>query len=104
MNSSLLLQQCLACLVRLIWMVFVMGGRCPYSCCFMGCCLQDLFNTTCNILVQFFNVISMTLIEGGSYPSVEMQSVYPTDPAGWALQVNSKAGFYLSKTACLKEG
>ena len=26
MSSSLLLQQCPACLVRLIWIVFVMGG------------------------------------------------------------------------------
>ena len=24
--------------------VFVMGGRWPYSCWFVGCCLQDLFN------------------------------------------------------------
>ena len=31
MSSSLLLQQCLACLVRLTWIVFVMGGRWPYS-------------------------------------------------------------------------
>ena len=44
MSSSLLLQQCPACLVRLIWIVFVMGGRCPYSWCFAGCCRQDLFN------------------------------------------------------------
>ena len=28
-SSSLLLQQCRACLVRLTWMVFVMGGRWP---------------------------------------------------------------------------
>ena len=27
MSSSLLLQQCPACLVRLTWIVFVMGGR-----------------------------------------------------------------------------
>ena len=42
MGSSLLLQQCL---VRVTWIVFVMGGRWPYSCWFVGCCLQDLFNT-----------------------------------------------------------
>ena len=29
-SSSLLLQQCPACLVRLTWIVFVMGGRWPY--------------------------------------------------------------------------
>ena len=31
MSSSLLLQQCPACLVRLTWIVFVMGGSWPYS-------------------------------------------------------------------------
>ena len=50
MSSSLLLQQCPACLVRLTWIVFVMGGRWPYSWCFVGCCRQDLFNTVLNIL------------------------------------------------------
>ena len=44
MSSSLLLQQCPACLVCLTWIVFVMGGRWPYSWCFVGCCRQDLFN------------------------------------------------------------
>ena len=41
MSSSLLLQQCPACLVRLTWIVFVMGDRWLYSCCFVGCCLLD---------------------------------------------------------------
>ena len=44
MSSSLLLQQCHACLIRLTWIVFVMGGRWPYSWCLVGCCRQDLFN------------------------------------------------------------
>ena len=43
MSSSLLLQQCPACLVRLTWIVFVIGGRWPYSWCLVGCCRQDLF-------------------------------------------------------------
>ena len=51
MSSSLLLQLCPACLVRLTWIVFVMGGRWPYSWCFVGCCRQDLFNIAGNILV-----------------------------------------------------
>ena len=51
MSSSLLLQQCPACLVRLTWIVFVMGGRWPYSWCLVGCCRQDLFNIGRNILV-----------------------------------------------------
>ena len=44
MSSSLLLQQCPACLVCLTCIVFVMRGRWPYSWCFVGCCRQDLFN------------------------------------------------------------
>ena len=51
MSSFLLLQQCPACLVRLTWIVFVMGGRWPDSWCFVGCCRQDLFNIALNILV-----------------------------------------------------
>ena len=43
MSSSLLLQQCPACLVPLTWIVFVIGGRWPYSWCLVGCCCQDLF-------------------------------------------------------------
>ena len=35
MSSSLLLQQCPAFLVRLTWIVFVMGGRWTYSWCFI---------------------------------------------------------------------
>ena len=55
MSSFLLLQQCLACLARLVWMVFELSVRCPYSCCFVGCCLQDLFNTAGSILVQLLS-------------------------------------------------
>ena len=50
-SSSLLLQQCPACLVRLTWIVFVMGGRWPYRWCLVGCCRLDLFNIARNILV-----------------------------------------------------
>ena len=50
MSSSLLLQRCPVCLVRLTWIVFVMGGRWPYSWCFVGCCRQDLFNIARRIL------------------------------------------------------
>ena len=50
-SLSLLLQQCPACLVRLTWIVFVMGGRWPYSWCLVGCCHQDLFNISRSILV-----------------------------------------------------
>ena len=46
MSSSLLLQQCPAYLVCLTRIVFVMGGRWPYSWCFVGCCRQD-FSCAC---------------------------------------------------------
>ena len=52
MSSSLLLQQCPACLVLLTCKVFVRGGKWPYSWCLVGCCLQDLFNIALNILVS----------------------------------------------------
>ena len=51
MSSSLLLQQCPACLVRLAWIVFVIGGRWSYSWCLVGCCCQDLFKIARSILV-----------------------------------------------------
>ena len=51
MSSSLLLQQCPACLVRLTCIVFVIGGKWPYSWCLVGRCRQDLFNIALNILL-----------------------------------------------------
>ena len=53
MSSSLFLQQFLARLVRLIWMVLEIGGRWPYNYCFVGCCFQDLFNIPRSVHVQF---------------------------------------------------
>ena len=49
MSSSLLLQQCPTCLVRLTWIAFVMGSRWPYSWWLVECCRQDLFNIARNI-------------------------------------------------------
>ena len=49
----LFLQQYLTCLIRLIWMVLVMGGKRPYSHCFVGYCFRDLFSTARCILVWF---------------------------------------------------
>ena len=51
MSPFLLFQQCPTCLVRLAWIVFVMGGRWPYSWCLVECCRQDLFNIARSILV-----------------------------------------------------
>ena len=54
MSSSLLLQQCPACLVRLTCIVFVMGGKCPYSWCLVGCCRQDLFKAMIYIYIYIY--------------------------------------------------
>ena len=57
MSTSLLLQQCPACLVRLTLIVFVMEGRWPYCSCFVGCCSR-----TCTILlVQYSCVVAVKL-------------------------------------------
>ena len=76
MSSSLLLQQCPACLVHLTWIVFVMGGRWPYSYCFVGCCLQDLFNIACSILMyllsSFFSIHLVSVHVVHPYSSIDI--------------------------------
>ena len=42
-NSSILLQQFLAYLVRIIWMIYEMRGRMLYNSCFMDYYFRDLF-------------------------------------------------------------
>ena len=76
MSSSLLVQQCPAYLVRITLIVFVMGGKWPYSCCFVGCCLQDLFNIARSILVSLFNGISTFVGYLMSKPFLEEQKWY----------------------------
>ena len=78
MSLSLLLHQSPACFVHLIWMVLEMGGRWWYSCCFVRCCFQDLFNIAHSILVQllsgFFSIrlVSVHVV----HPYVNLLKVY----------------------------
>ena len=65
MSSSLLLQRCPACLVRLTWIFFVIGGRWPYSWCLVGCCRQDLFKIARSILVYNGVLIRQTRGKNG---------------------------------------
>ena len=59
LSSSPLLQRCPACLVRLTWI----GGRWLYGCCFLGYCLQDLFNIARSILVKLpSSLLSIRLV------------------------------------------
>ena len=62
MSSSLLLQQCPACLVRLTWILFVMGSRWPYSWCLVRCCCQDLFNIARSILAKLPSSFSPSVL------------------------------------------
>ena len=50
MSSSLLLQQCPACLVRLTCIVFVIGGKWPYSWCLVWCCQKNYIYTSCHAI------------------------------------------------------
>ncbi len=40
--------------------------------------------------MRLFSVISRTLVREGSYPSAEVQSVYSTAPADWAMADQSR--------------
>ena len=75
MSLSLLLQRCLACLVRLTLIVFVMGGRWLYNCCFVGCCLQDLSNIARSIIVfllsSFFSIRFVSVEVVHPYSSID---------------------------------
>ena len=67
MSSSLLLQQCPACLVRLTCIVFVMGGRWPYSRCSLGVAaricsvLLAAFLCTADVLILLYGCTIWTL-------------------------------------------
>ena len=79
MSSSLLLQQCAARLVRLACIVFVMGGRWPYSWCLVGCCRQDLLSIARNILVQlpssfFSRLVSVQVVH--PYNSIDTTAAW----------------------------
>ena len=61
MSSTLFLQQCPARLVWVTWIVFVMGGRWPYSWCLVRCCCLDLFNIARNR--TYFRVIYVNVTD-----------------------------------------
>ena len=50
MSLSLVSLQYPVCLVNLIWMVCEIRGKWPYSCCYVRCCFQDLFQTAWEVL------------------------------------------------------
>ena len=77
MSSSLFLQQCPAYLVRLTWIVFVMGGRQPYSWCLVGCCCQDLLTAfLCNCYLASFSsrLVSVQVVH--PYSSIDTTTAW----------------------------
>ena len=80
MSLSLLLQQCPAHLVCLSLIVFMMGGRCLYICCFIGCWLQDLLNIAHSILVlllsSFFSIHLVSVHVVHPYSSINTNSAW----------------------------
>ena len=91
MSLSLLLQQCATYLVHLILMVFVMDGWWPYSCCFVGFCLLDVFNIAHSILVSlpssFFSIrlISIHMV----HPYSSMNTIAAWKKLRFILSVRS---------------
>ena len=95
MSSSLLLQQGPVCLVRLTLIVFVMGGRWPYSWCLVWCCRQDLFNIALSILVKlpssFFSsrLVSVQVV----HPYISIDTIAAWKKVRFILSVRSD--FYM---------
>ena len=75
MSSSLLLQQCPACLVRLTWIDFVIGGRWPYSWCLVGCRCQDLLRNSC-VPSSFFSSRFVSVHVVHPYSSIDVTAAW----------------------------
>ena len=71
-------------LVRLILIVFLMGGWWPYSCCFVGCCFQDSFNIVRSILVlllsSFFSIALLSVHVVHPHSSIETTAAWKKLP------------------------
>ena len=80
MSSSLLLQQCPACLVRLTMIVFVMGGRWPYSSALWVVTARacSIFHTTflCKLPSSFFvsRLVSIQVVH--PYSSIDTTAAW----------------------------
>ena len=58
---------CLVCLTT--WVVCEIGGSWQYSFCFLRCCFQDLFKTTCSILYSSYLAFTPSVLLKSSYCS-----------------------------------
>ena len=103
MSSSLLLQLCPACLIRLTWIVFVIGGRWPYSFCFVGCCLQDWFSIACSILVKllssFFSILLVSVHVVHLYSSIDMTAAWKK----WRFILSVRFNFHMTDSLLITD-
>ena len=53
-----------------------MGGKWPYSCCFVGCCFKNLFKAACSIFVQFLCSFFMRVQVVLPYSSTDMVTAW----------------------------
>ena len=75
MSSSLLLQQCPVCLVRLTWIVFMIGGRWPYSWCLVGCLPPGLVQD-CTQHSSFFSSRFVSVHVVHPYSSIDVTAAW----------------------------
>ena len=66
LSSSLFLQQC-------PWIVFLMGGRWPYSWCFVGCCLQE-FCSQHSWVIAVWRFVSVQVVH--PYSSIDTTAAW----------------------------
>ena len=90
MRSSLLIQQCSPCLIRLLWMVFEMGGRWLFSCCFVEF-VQYISKHSCVVPVYLF------LYRFSSVRVVHLYSRMDTT-AAWKMRFKLSDRFYFHMT------
>ena len=99
-------------------MVLEMRGAWPYSCCFVGCCFQDLFNIARSIILQllssFFSmrlvsvdgcihivVWTWLLIEKMCFNQNQTREI--STLTIWALKLEDKAASHLLKTTSIRD-
>ena len=88
-TSSLLLLQCPACLVHLTCIVFLTGGRWPYSWCLVYSALLRAPELVLHHQMQFIVIPRKPFLCGGSCPRIEdTVSVFLAPPTGLWYEFN----------------
>ena len=84
MSSSLLLHQYPTSLVYLTWVLSEIESKWLYSCCFVGCCFQDMFKIACYL--NFFVYVWWILPSTNSFQFCYLCLVWDFK---WALDLHT---------------